>query len=181
MDKVTEKANVQGENNVERREEAIAEGETESRVFLRLPREEARITLTVFPSPASIETLLTCRCIPVLWNTLCHRLGSAVYCFSRFLWVFVKNSKDTLEVFFWKFSTTEVRIPDPLLSWVPCEGQMSQWTRTFFVNLFQANSFCQWMFTWCSLCPVLKMWGQSTEEKKLLPNGIYALMKRNRR
>lgn len=62
---LTGKANVQGENNVERREEAIVEGETESRI-LCLPREEARITLTVFPSPASIETLLTCRCIPVL-------------------------------------------------------------------------------------------------------------------
>ena len=60
MDKVTEKANVQGENNVERREEAIEEGETESRVFLRLPREKARITLTVFPSRASTETLSTC-------------------------------------------------------------------------------------------------------------------------
>ena len=83
--------------------------------------------------------------------------------------------------FFSNFSTTEVRIPDPLLSRAPCEGQMNQWTRTFFVNHFQANSFCQWMFTWRSLCPMLRMWGQSTEEKKLLPNGIYALMKRNRR
>lgn len=183
MDKVTEKANLQWENNVERREEAISEKETECRVFLCLPKKEARITLTVFPPPAYTETLLTCCCIQVLWDTLCHSLGSALYCFSRFLWVFVKNSKDNLEVFFFSsnFSTTEVRIPDPLLSRAPCEGQMNQWTRTFFVNHFQANSFCQWMFTWRSLCPMLGMWGQSTEEKKLLPNGIYALMKRNRR
>ena len=52
MDKVTEKANLQGENNVERREEAILERETESCVFVCLPREEASVILTVFPSPS---------------------------------------------------------------------------------------------------------------------------------
>ena len=52
MDKVTEKANLQGENNIERREEATLERETDSCVFICLPREEARVILTVFPSPS---------------------------------------------------------------------------------------------------------------------------------